>query len=160
MDLKIQMLNNLACEFGIEQINPSEDNIDTQNNKAHDILLNAFNNLNSRDGVRKNELKNKFVFIKHFDAIVRELAPYVKINPKFNNEAHIIINNKYEYDRASVKHFKGFSTDEFASAENMSSAFAKTILNNLPQLDSTGNRIRGKYTSFNAFMSCCSLLKN
>ena len=160
MDLKIRMLNNLACEFGIEQINPEKDNIDTQNNKAHDILLNVFNNLNSRDEVRKTELKNKFVFIKHFDAIVGELAPYVKINPKFNNEAHIIINDKYDYDRASVKHFKGFSTDEFASAENMSSAFAKTILNALPQLDAVGNPIPGKYTSFNAFMSCCSLLKN
>jgi hypothetical protein len=85
------------------------------------------------------------VFLKHFDSIIEEQMPFISYKANLeDSEDNILINNKYRYAGATTNHYTGFSTNEYASAEDMTSHFAKLLLSALPQIDLNGSIIEGK----------------
>lgn len=156
MSLKIDMLNTLAGMLGVDGIHP-EDSISEKNVKARDILATCYGRIKISE-TSNPELLNMYVFLKHFDTILEDQMSFISFKHGLKDSTDILIPNKYRYSGATTEHYTGFSTNEYASAEDMTSSFAKILLGALPQIDSNGNVIDGKWTNFNSIMTCFAQL--
>lgn len=101
---------------------------------------------------------NSYVTLRTFDDLLKQLTPFVSINPEYSKSS-IYSRNRYIYNGPNVTHYTGFSTNEFMSQEESVSDLAKILLNYLPEVNVNGDIIDGTSISLSGFNSVMGKMK-
>ena len=159
-DYKKSLLNTVAQYIGestkdIDVLNTSE-----LNDFANKILAKFESIINHTTDHDANYYRayNAFVTLKTFEDLLRELTPFVTINPEYK-KASLFSKQKYKYIGPNVQHYTGFSTNEFADIKDAVSDLAKILLKYIPEVNSNGNIIDGTSISLSGFNSVMGKLK-
>ena len=119
-------------------------------NKALETFSNEF--IKDKAKWSKAELFDAYMILKNFDALIRQLVPYVNVDKSYESQKLEGV-TKYSF-MPTVKHRKNFSKNEMSDITKQMGNLAETILKVIPDIDANGRKLSSciGVTGFNGAM--------
>lgn len=155
---KVELINDLLQELGRPPIA-----IDIESETAADELTHNIGLVKTAYEENIATLGSKwdsYVILTHFNKLLKEQTPFVKVKSKFEHSGNHII-AMYEYDGPHAQLRQSWSKeDDIPSAEEQYSGLAKILLSYLPEVSDSGVPIDGTSIEASGFASVMTSMRS
>ena len=136
---KNKLLRTMASEMGVTFTDITEDVTYQQYTDAVNNILTQFGNYTAShysSNLEASDAYDSYIILKNFDKLVKNYAPYIKVDSSFENKFEDI--NKYSF-QPSVKHRHHFAKTDNSDITKQVGNLAETLLKVIPDIDASGN---------------------
>ena len=137
-DYKLELIKNLRAKlFQNEKFDYEYDGSDESFTTLLAQTLSEFQKryIKNREGL--SEVWDDYFILKYFDSLLIDFADFIRIKPKWRNVSKKGI-DMYEYLGPHVNYDTSYNPDEFASAEQYSSAYLKALMEYFKKIEPNG----------------------
>ena len=152
-EYKVRLINTILRETGKNPIAADSTISDEEFAKILNDVLQTNVELSA-------EAYSAYVVLSRFDDLLESEAPYVKVKREYQNSDGVVEGiDKYEYMGATVQHFTGWTSSEFADSMDQASLLAKTVLECIPEVVN-GVAVPRSSVGLSGFFSCMSSMRD
>lgn len=162
LNYKLDLIKKIFSELGYDDLFEDVEltirrNIITGDWNTADSHLNQLLQVVQMQESVPDSVYDAYVMLMNFDKLIKQECPFIEADERYGSVDGI---NKYKYVGASVAHFTGWTSSEFANSMDQASTLVKSILDYIPEANENRDPIEGSSIGLSGFYSVMSAMRN